>query len=66
VKGIEVLSTMRESARLSAVPVLVVTGTPTQAHELRHLRPVTVLHKPFNIEALAPMAHQLIASAPRA
>jgi DNA-binding response OmpR family regulator len=62
VNGIEVLTTMRENARLSAVPVLVVTGTPTQTHELRHLRPVTVLHKPFNIEALAPMAHHLIAA----
>jgi hypothetical protein len=40
-----------------------VTGTPTQSHDLRHLRPVTVLHKPFNVEALAPMAHELIATA---
>jgi len=62
VNGIEVLATMRESARLRTVPVLVVTGTPTHPHALRHLRPVTVLHKPFNIEALAPMAQELIAT----
>jgi len=63
VNGIEVLATMRESARLRGVPVLVVTGTPTHTRDLQHLRPVTVLRKPFNVEALAPMAQQLIASA---
>ena len=63
VNGLEVLATMRESPRLRAVPVLVVTGTPTTQYDLRDFRPVKLLHKPVNIEALAPVIQQLLAQA---
>src|ERR1051326_3878602 len=62
VNGIEVLTTMRQTEGLRRVPVLVVTGTPTHAHDLRHLQPLMLLHKPFNVEALAPIVHQLLAT----
>lgn len=62
VNGIEVLTTMRQTQRLRRVPVLVVTATPTHAHDLRHLQPLMLLHKPFNVEALAPIVHQLLAT----
>jgi DNA-binding response OmpR family regulator len=61
VNGLEILATMRETARLRAVPVLVVTGTPTSQFDLRDYAPLTVLHKPVNVEALAPMIQQLVA-----
>jgi len=61
VNGIEVLSTMRETSRLRHVPVLIVTGTPADARDLRHLHPVTVMRKPINIESLTPAIQQLLA-----
>lgn len=63
VNGLEVLATMRETPRLRSVPVLVVTGTPTSQYELREFRPVTLLHKPVNIEALSPLLQQLVSQA---
>ena len=60
VNGLEVLATMRETPRLRAVPVLVVTGTPTSQYELRDFRPVTLLRKPVNIEALSPAIQELL------
>jgi CheY-like chemotaxis protein len=61
VNGIEVLATMRQDGRLRSVPVLVVTGTPTTKHDLQPYRPVTVMHKPVNADALAAVIHQLLA-----
>jgi CheY-like chemotaxis protein len=60
VNGLEVLATMRETPRLRAVPVLVVTGTPASEFELRAFRPLSILHKPVNIETLAPAIQQLL------
>ena len=62
VNGLEVLATMRQTARFRAVPVLVVTGTPTSQYDLRAYRPVRVLRKPVNIEALTPVIQQLLAA----
>jgi hypothetical protein len=42
------------------VPVLVVTGTPASEFELRDFRPLSILHKPVNIETLAPAIQQLL------
>jgi len=63
VNGLEVLATMRETPRLRTVPVLVVTGTPTSQHDLRDFRPVKLLRKPVNIEALSPVIQQLLGQA---
>jgi CheY-like chemotaxis protein len=60
VNGLEVLSTMRDTPRLRQVPVLIVTGTPTDARDVQHLWPVTVMHKPINVEALTPVIQQLL------
>jgi DNA-binding response OmpR family regulator len=61
VNGLEVLSTMRDTPRLRQVPVLIVTGTPTDVRDVQHLRPVSVMHKPVNIEALTPAIQLLLA-----
>lgn len=60
VNGLEVLATMRDTQRLRKVPVLVVTGTSASPYDLRDFRPVTVLHKPLNIEALTAAIQQLL------
>ncbi len=52
VNGIEVLSGMRADPALAAIPVVVITGTPMKEHELRSYRPLTVLHKPFMVDAV--------------
>jgi len=65
VNGIEVLSTMRETARLRTVPVLVVTGTPTTERDLASYRPLVVMRKPLNVEAIAPTILQLLAKSSR-
>ncbi len=65
VNGIEVLSSMRADRRLASLPVLVITGTPMMEHELRAFRPLTLLHKPFAIDA-AIATMQAILSSPDA
>lgn len=61
VNGLEVLATMRRTPRLRAVPVLIVTGTPTGEHDLRDFKPLMVRRKPMNIDALTPLVQQLLA-----
>lgn len=63
VNGLEVLSTMRATPRLAAIPVVVVTGTPTTARDLADSGPVTILRKPINVEALTPTIQECLARA---
>jgi CheY-like chemotaxis protein len=66
VNGIEVLATMRQVPRLRSVPVLVVTGSQTTERDLAAYRPLQIMRKPLNIEAVAPAILQLLAKfAPR-
>lgn len=60
VNGLEVLMTMRQVTRLRSVPVLVVTGSPTTDLELYPFRPLAILRKPLNVDALVPAIHQLL------
>lgn len=60
VNGLEVLAIMRADPRLRQVPVLVVTGTMTTARDLQAYRPVSVLKKPVNPDAIAPVIHQIL------
>lgn len=61
VNGLEVLATMRDTARLRTVPVLVVTGTPMTDRDIGDRGPHRILRKPFNVEALAPAIQELLA-----
>jgi hypothetical protein len=40
--------------------VLVVTGTQTSEFELRTFRPVRVLRKPLNVDAVVPTIQQML------
>jgi CheY-like chemotaxis protein len=60
VNGIEVLRTVRDRPRLRGLPLLVVTGPQTTEFELRTYRPIRLLRKPLNIDALIPTVHQLL------
>lgn len=60
VNGVEVLRTVRDHPQLRGVPVLVVTGTMTSEFELRTFRPIRVLRKPLNIDALIPTIQRLL------
>jgi len=60
VNGLEVLATMRATPRLRNVPVLVVTGTLTTEWDVHAYHPLTILHKPVNVEALTPTIQQLL------
>ena len=62
VNGIEVLTTVRQHPRLAMVPVLVTTGTATTPFDLRDFRPLRVIRKPFDIEAVIPIAQKLLRS----
>ncbi len=61
VNGIEVLATMRQVPRLRNVPVLVVTGSQTTERDLAAYRPLLIMRKPLNIDAVAPTILQLLA-----
>ena len=61
VNGLEVLATMRATPRLSAIPVVVVTGTPMMERDLRDTGPLKLLRKPVNVEALTPTIQELLA-----
>ena len=61
VNGLEVLATMRDTARLRSVPVLVVTGTPMTERDIGDRGPHRILRKPFNVEALTPAVQELLA-----
>lgn len=52
VNGLEVLTAIRMDPATEDVPVIVMTGTPAQPHDLRGLGPVDLMHKPIEIEAL--------------
>jgi DNA-binding response OmpR family regulator len=52
VNGVEVLATLRQRAELARVPVLVTTGTATSDFDLRAFRPVKVMRKPLDLDAL--------------
>jgi hypothetical protein len=52
---------MRDTARLRSLPVLVVTGTPMTDRDLGDRGPHGILRKPFNVEALTPAIHELLA-----
>ena len=52
VNGLEVLMALRSDPAARRVPVIVMTGTQTQASELRGLGVVALLHKPFATDAL--------------
>ena len=60
VNGIEVLRTMRRQSHMSDVPVLVVTGSATTAHDLRSFAPVHIMQKPLNLEAVIATVHTLV------
>lgn len=60
VNGVEVLRTVRDHPQLRIVPVLVVTGTQTSEFELRTFRPVRVLRKPLNVDAVVPTIQQML------
>lgn len=60
ISGIEVLSTIRETPHLAAVPVLIVTATGTSEHELRNFGPIALMRKPLNVEAIVPIVHRLL------
>jgi CheY-like chemotaxis protein len=60
VNGVEVLRTVRDHPPLRIVPVLVVTGTQTSEFELRTFRPVRVLRKPLNVDAVVPTIQQML------
>ena len=60
VNGVEVLRTVRDHPQLRVVPVLVVTGTQTSEFELRTFRPVRVLRKPLNVDAVVPTIQQML------
>jgi CheY-like chemotaxis protein len=61
VNGLEVLATMRATPRLSAIPVVVVTGTPIMERDLGDTGPLRLLRKPVNVEALTPTIQELLA-----
>jgi CheY-like chemotaxis protein len=61
VNGIEVLATMRQIPRLRNIPVLVVTGSQTTDRDLAAYRPLVIMRKPLNIDAVAPAILQLLA-----
>jgi len=63
VNGLEVLATMRDTPRLRAVPVLIVTGTPMMDRDLGDRGPHAILRKPLNVEALTPAIQALLARA---
>jgi DNA-binding response OmpR family regulator len=52
VNGLEVLMALRSDPAARRVPVIVMTGTQTQASELRGLGVVALLYKPFATDAL--------------
>lgn len=62
INGIEVLATLREDPRLAQIPVVVTTATATSDMDLRAYRPLVVMRKPFNLEALAPTVEQLLSA----
>jgi CheY-like chemotaxis protein len=63
VNGVEVLSTMRATPRLAAIPVVIVTGTPMTVRDLADPGPLTILRKPINAEALTPAIQESLARA---
>src|SRR5437867_2937630 len=52
INGLEVLTAIRMDPATADVPVIVMTGTPAQPHDLRGMGPVDLIHKPIEIEAL--------------
>ena len=60
INGVEVLSTVRQTPRLTNVPVLVVTATGTTEFDLRSFRPIAVMRKPLNVDAIVPTIHRLL------
>ena len=52
VNGLEVLNAIRMDPTTESVPVIVMTGTPAQPHDLRGLGPVDLMHKPIEVDAL--------------
>lgn len=53
--GDEVLQAMRASGQLSSVPVLMLTGEPIDADELKRLGATAAVMKPFDVPALVQM-----------
>jgi DNA-binding response OmpR family regulator len=60
VNGIEVLATMRATAELCDVPVVVVTGSATTERDLASLGPLMVLRKPLDFDALTTIVQQCV------
>jgi DNA-binding response OmpR family regulator len=60
VNGIEVLATMRATADLCDVPVVVVTGSATTERDLVSFRPFVVLRKPLNIDGLTTIVQRAV------
>lgn len=60
VNGVEVLSTLRQSAVLTRVPVLVTTGSSTQEGDLARFGPLVILRKPLDIETVVKTVHTLL------
>jgi two-component system, OmpR family, phosphate regulon response regulator PhoB len=52
VNGIEVLAALRTEPNTAHVPVIVVTGTATQPHDLYGLGPIDIVRKPFDADQL--------------
>jgi CheY-like chemotaxis protein len=60
INGIEVLSTIRQDPRLSAVPVLVVTASSTLQPDLNVFEPLILMHKPLDTTAFVSAARALV------
>jgi DNA-binding response OmpR family regulator len=60
VNGIEVLRAMRRLPHMGDVPVLVVTGSATTAHDLRSFAPVHVMRKPLELETVIATVHTFV------
>ena len=60
ISGVEVLSTIRGTARFKRIPVLVITATATGAFELRAFAPVVVMHKPLDLARILPTVQHLL------
>ena len=60
VNGLEVLATVRQRPTLRLLPVVITTGTATSDFDVRAYRPVKVVRKPFDFEALLAAAEALL------
>jgi len=63
VNGVEVLAAIRQHPQRTRIPVLVTTATGTTEFDLRAYKPLKLLRKPFNYDALVPTLQALLVEA---